>query len=311
MKKLVLPMIEPVAFTDTRPIEFNAQWQAMKQKDRFEGKVQMRLPPKGISTGRFRYPSGMYSVKSSEHWGIGIVRKPFELGHCAFGSASSRARNVTAGELIVAEPDAGFEAQLGSDAQIDYVLISKKRFASSLPSDPHDVFEAGSKQGVFFSSPLLSQLVHALIDRMTRVDSGVTHYSEAIVDAIIAELIDTRWRASDAALRESEFLSAKVLAAIQAHVFENLSGKISIDALANIAGMSSSQFRSSFKAQLRKTPYQYVLDTRVSKARGMLATTRLSCSKIAFDCGFSSQSHMTDVFRQRLGKTPRQIQLEG
>lgn len=303
-------MAEPVALADARPIEFNAQWQAMKQKDRFEGRVQMQLPSKGISTGRFHYPSGTYGVKSSEHWGVGIVRKPFELGHCAFGSASSRARNVSASELIVSEPDAGFEAQLGSDAQIDYVLISKERFAASLPSDTHDAFEAGNTQGVFFSSTLLSQLVHGLIDRMTRVDLGVAHYSEAIVNAIIAELIDTRWRASDAAPQSPDLLTDKVVASIKAHIFENLSGKVSIDALANIAGMNPSQFRSSFKAQLGKTPYQYVLDTRVDKARDMLVTTRLPCSKVAFDCGFSSQSHMTDVFRQRLGRTPRQVQLE-
>ncbi|MEM6310622.1 MAG: helix-turn-helix transcriptional regulator [Pseudomonadota bacterium] len=110
--------------------------------------------------------------------------------------------------------------------------------------------------------------------------------------------------------RAPEFLTDKVLTSIKAHIFENLSGKISIDDLANIAGMKPSQFRSTFKAQLHKTPYQFVLDTRVNRARDMLATTQLCCSKVAFDCGFSSQSHMTDVFRQRLGKTPRQIQLE-
>ncbi|MEM6305473.1 MAG: hypothetical protein AAF744_12190, partial [Pseudomonadota bacterium] len=70
-------MIEPVALPPTQPIEFNAQWQAMKQKGCFEGKVQMQLPSKGITTGKFHYPGGKYSVRSSEHWGIGIVRRPF------------------------------------------------------------------------------------------------------------------------------------------------------------------------------------------------------------------------------------------
>ncbi|MEL6646170.1 MAG: hypothetical protein AAFQ05_00470 [Pseudomonadota bacterium] len=82
----------------------------------------------------FHYPSGKYCVQSSEHWGVGIVRKPFELNHCAFGSATSRARDVSASELILAEPDAGSEAQLDSDARIDYVVISKARFTANLPS---------------------------------------------------------------------------------------------------------------------------------------------------------------------------------
>lgn len=303
-------MTEPVALTNTRAIEFNAQWQSMKQKDGFEGKVQMQLPTKGITAGKFHYPSGKYSVQSSEHWGIGIVRKPFELGHCAFGLATSRARDVLASELIVAEPDAGFEAQLNSDARIDYVVISKDRFTASLPSDFKDVIDLPCTHGVFFSSSLLSQLVHALIGRISRAGPDMEHYSEAIADAIIAELIDARWRASQAGLTAPGMLSDKALSCIKAYVSENLAGKISIDALANIAGMNPSQFRSSFKARLHKTPYQFILEARVSKATEMLVTTQLSCAKVAFDCGFSSQSHMTDVFRQRVGKTPRQVQLE-
>ena len=303
-------MIEPVAIANTRAIEFDAQWQAMKQKDCFEGTVQMRLPAKGITAGKFHYPSGKYSVQSSEHWGVGIVRKPFELSHCAFGTATSRAREVSASELIIAEPDAGFEAQLGSDAQIDYVVISKDRFTANLPSELKEVTGLPRTQGVFFSSSLLSQMVHTLIDRMSRPGPDVEHYSEAIADAIIAELIDTRWRDLKADSSAPDVLPDKVLSSIQAYISENLAGKISIDTLANIAGVNPSQFRSSFKAQLHKTPYQFILEARVSKAKAMLTTTQVSCAKVAFDCGFSSQSHMTDVFRQRVGKTPRQIQLE-
>lgn len=303
-------MVEPVALSDSQSIEFNAQWQAMRQNDRYEGKVQMRLPPQGMTTGRFHYPSGKYSVQSSEHWGVGIVRKPFALNHCAFGAARSRARDVAASELIVAEPDAGFEARLSSDAQIDYVLISKERFNAGLPSETVQALNARKGHDVFFSSSLLSQLVHALIDRMSKSGVAAAHYCDAIANAIIAELVELRLNDAGPDPTAAHGLSDRVMGNIKAHISENLSGKISIDTLANIAGMNPSQFRAAFKAQLRKTPYQFVLDTRVSRARDMLATTDLTCSKVAFDCGFSSQSHMTDVFRQRLGKTPRQVQLE-
>ncbi|MCG5059643.1 MAG: AraC family transcriptional regulator [Limnoraphis sp. WC205] len=34
---------------------------------------------------------------------------------------------------------------------------------------------------------------------------------------------------------------------------------------------------------------------------------RSAIAEIAVNCGFSSQSHMTNLFKQRLGKTPLQI----
>ena len=55
------------------------------------------------------------------------------------------------------------------------------------------------------------------------------------------------------------------------------------------------------------TPYQYVLDKRIERAQLMIETTSLSLAQISFASGFSSQSHMTDVFRAKLGMTPGKV----
>lgn len=303
-------MAEPVAVTDVPALEFSSQWDAMKHEGGFQGKVELPLLSNGLTVSKFRYPAGKYSVQSSEHWCIGIVRKSFELKQCAFGSATTRARDISPSELIVAEPNAAFEAQLKSEAQIDYIVMSHQRFLDTLPDDAGDVTDGSRDPGVFFSSSLLSQLVHSLLERMARPGRGMAHYSEAIIDAIIAEFIDMRLRDTRQGCGGPDILSEKTLSAINAHIVENIGGKIDINDLAQIAGLNASHFRSSFKAQTQCTPYQFILKARVTKARDILATTNLPCAKVAFECGFSSQSHMTDVFRQRLGKTPRQVQLE-
>ncbi|MGF1524420.1 MAG: AraC family transcriptional regulator [Leptolyngbyaceae cyanobacterium] len=46
----------------------------------------------------------------------------------------------------------------------------------------------------------------------------------------------------------------------------------------------------------------------MARAKQLLGDARWSIAAIAFECGFSSQSHMTTVFAKRLGVTPKQYQ---
>ncbi|WP_236746345.1 helix-turn-helix transcriptional regulator [Mycobacteroides abscessus] len=68
--------------------------------------------------------------------------------------------------------------------------------------------------------------------------------------------------------------------------------------------MSVAQFTKSFTATFRTTPYQYVLDRRISKAKTPLTTTALSMTEIALTVGFSSPSHFATTFKGRVGTTP-------
>ncbi len=48
----------------------------------------------------------------------------------------------------------------------------------------------------------------------------------------------------------------------------------------------------------------YVLNRRLERAKSLLQKTLMPLVSIAAACGFSSQTHMTDLFRFHLGKTP-------
>jgi AraC family transcriptional regulator len=47
-----------------------------------------------------------------------------------------------------------------------------------------------------------------------------------------------------------------------------------------------------------------VLERRLSTAQQLLRQSKMLLVDIALECGFSSQTHMNDVFRKRLGVTP-------
>ena len=82
--------------------------------------------------------------------------------------------------------------------------------------------------------------------------------------------------------------------------------ELSLTALAAVAQMSPYYFSRLFKQSTGLSPHQYVLQQRVEWAKRLLAEARLSITDVAQRVGFASQAHLTLVFRQRVGATPRQ-----
>ncbi len=83
---------------------------------------------------------------------------------------------------------------------------------------------------------------------------------------------------------------------------------------AQIAAAANVPLRAIFDGMKRRTgmtPYRFVIERRMARARDMLLATRAPISDIALACGFSSQQHMTSLFSGRLGKTPRQFRAQG
>ncbi|MEM7641848.1 MAG: helix-turn-helix transcriptional regulator, partial [Pseudomonadota bacterium] len=58
------------------------------------------------------------------------------------------------------------------------------------------------------------------------------------------------------------------------------------------------------------SPHQFLLRRRIARAKDMLRTSVMPLAEIAVATGFSSQSHMTDVFRQKVGTTPGKYRAE-
>lgn len=83
-----------------------------------------------------------------------------------------------------------------------------------------------------------------------------------------------------------------------------MSGNLLVGAIAARLGLSPGFFTRAFKAAVGKSPHDYVLDRRISRARHLIMSTDLPLAGIAAACGFASQAHMTTLFQQRIGLTP-------
>ena len=88
------------------------------------------------------------------------------------------------------------------------------------------------------------------------------------------------------------------------YIAAHLNQKITNDALAQIAGLSTSHFYTVFKQTEGMSPHRYVLQYRVRRIQQLLTSTEMSLAEIADAVGFSNQSHCIQSFRKIVGVTP-------
>ena len=85
------------------------------------------------------------------------------------------------------------------------------------------------------------------------------------------------------------------------HYFDS---DLSLQALANESGYSRVHFVRMFRAATGYSPHSYLLTLKLERVQELLKNPSMSLIDIALDCGFSSHSHMSRLFRKMLGVTP-------
>ncbi|MEM7347409.1 MAG: AraC family transcriptional regulator, partial [Chloroflexota bacterium] len=89
------------------------------------------------------------------------------------------------------------------------------------------------------------------------------------------------------------------------YIEENFAAQISLNDLAQHAALSPYHFLRVFQAEVGMPPHAYLQDVRIRRAQGLIALGE-ALTDVAFDVGFSSQSHLTRRFKQIVGITPGQ-----
>ncbi|MEO0699567.1 MAG: AraC family transcriptional regulator [Pseudomonadota bacterium] len=88
----------------------------------------------------------------------------------------------------------------------------------------------------------------------------------------------------------------------------NLNAHLSVAGLAALFDMDANRFSVLFRAQTGSSPYKFIVTRRLLRAMTLLREDQMPLAEIAYDVGFSSQSHMTSVFRRLLNTTPGRFQ---
>ena len=90
-------------------------------------------------------------------------------------------------------------------------------------------------------------------------------------------------------------------------VDRHFAAELSDDDVANQVGMSTSHFRFLFKQAVGKPFHQYLIATRLEKAKMMLESGEASVSEVANAVGFAGLASFSRAFGQRFGMSPSEF----
>ncbi|WP_428032104.1 helix-turn-helix domain-containing protein [Ancylobacter sp.] len=93
---------------------------------------------------------------------------------------------------------------------------------------------------------------------------------------------------------------------VTTYIEENLGECVTLEGMAEAAGLSRMHFAAQFRIATGMRPHDYLLRQRIERAQSMLLETRDPLVEIALAVGFQTQAHFTTVFRRFVGDTPYQ-----
>ncbi|UQZ91000.1 hypothetical protein C4J81_17965 [Deltaproteobacteria bacterium Smac51] len=85
---------------------------------------------------------------------------------------------------------------------------------------------------------------------------------------------------------------------------QNLSRPLTVELVAETAGLSSRQLERLFHHYVKNTPAEYFRRLRLRHARWLLRNTAKAIRDIAMECGFTDGSHFTKRYKEYYGHSP-------
>jgi len=93
---------------------------------------------------------------------------------------------------------------------------------------------------------------------------------------------------------------------IKNYFTENLYKQFNIQDICDSMNMNYYQLRNYFLNITGMSPYQYLLDMKINKAKELLETTNYQIKEISYKLAFDSQYYFSRLFKKKTGYTPSQ-----
>jgi AraC-like DNA-binding protein len=248
-------------------------------------------PPAGHPKGYdFRASAGRIL---SEHQVVYI-----SAGRGWFKSEASRRSSIEAGDVFLLFPgvwhsyapssETGWtEHWVGFDGEQARALVHQGFFAPERP-----VLRPGQEDELLGLFNRVMEATHSNRPALQQIMAGITGW----ILALLYSAQQSRLAGDDHALHIIHNATLRMREAGEAPVC--------LPDLARELNVSYSWFRKAFAHHTGLSPHQYLIETRLTKARDLLAKTSLTTKEVALQSGFEDAQYFCRLFRRKVGTTP-------
>jgi AraC family transcriptional regulator len=166
--------------------------------------------------------------------------------------------------------------------------LSQREARARIPSSLH------------FTDPVVRHLMLALAKGLR---SGAPDlYAETAAEFLAVHILLTR---DDGEVRvPTRSTGFERLRKVDDFLHANLGASLTLEAMANVAGLSKFHLLRTFKQAYNETPLQRLTRMRMDHAKTLLVATEAPITTVAFECGYGAPAHFAAAFRRFTGVTP-------
>jgi len=148
-----------------------------------------------------------------------------------------------------------------------------------------------------FADPRLGALVAVAHAEMVAGFSSGRLFLDSIEQAIAVALVSGHAVRHRPVQMYKGGLGSARLRRIKELVHAKIEDDLGLDEMAQSVGLSTAHFARMFRKSTGETPHQFVLRQRIECARAMLRAPNARILDVAVACGFKTQQHFAQVFR--------------
>jgi len=182
------------------------------------------------------------------------------------------------------------------------VFISRVAVGLELDADRIELIEQQRS-----ADPTLHNIAMALRAGVQTGSALDRMYGEGLSTALAAHLLREYGAAVLEPKRQYGGLTRAKLERAVEYIQDQLDTDLTVSGIAQAVYMSPYHFTRLFKESTGLSPYQYVVEARVRKAKELLTTGKFTISEAAFHVGFADQSHLTRHFKRIFGLPPKRL----
>lgn len=263
-----------------------------------------------------RHYSGSWSQTPSQH-------EYYEMVYAKKGISVFEIEGIkiTVGpnDIIIIKPHKVHSLKIQEGSTCEFIVLyfsftrrdgsSDKTYPSEIPIEDFINFFTGQHTGSFLKLKVNHKNdIITLLNRIVAEKSGEQFGSDFLIHLLILELfvmisrvLKLEWERSIA--EDSPQQKELVNLAIQ-FIRDHYERDINLNDICGYVFLSPSYFARIFKKEIGYSPISYLINTRIERAKELLAETEEKVSEIALSVGFSTQQRFNDAFKKITGLTP-------
>ena len=237
-----------------------------------------------------------------------VGRKDYQLLYVAMGQAkhylNGAWRTVLAGQAVLYQPN---EPQFYTYSAYTPLECKWVHFSGAMAE------KLLSASGLKGAAPLLTigvnREISGLYDRIIREAQLQPPCHETISAALLQELIGLMGRQLAILRDEGKYKARQKLMQVAEHMHYHYDEPQAMDQYAAQCGMSKYHFAHAFRQCVGKSPYAYLIDLRMERAKELLSGSEMPITEVARACAYESPLYFSRAFSGRFHESPTAYRL--